>query len=93
MLKCWSIEDRSSVFCLPYNCASVRYSKLLLHEPYVISYREISRTEACIADQNFEADYQFTCFVLQMIMTLTLNSSDLHIEDQMSYEMLRRVDS
>jgi hypothetical protein len=35
MLTCWSIEDRSSFFCLLYNCVSVGYDKLLLHERFV----------------------------------------------------------
>jgi hypothetical protein len=32
MIKCWSIKDMSSFVCLPYNCVSASYDKLLFDE-------------------------------------------------------------
>jgi len=36
MPKCWSAEDRSSIFCLPYNRVAVGYNKLLFSERCVV---------------------------------------------------------
>jgi hypothetical protein len=32
VLKCWSVKDLSSLFCLLCNCVSVGYDKLLFHD-------------------------------------------------------------
>jgi hypothetical protein len=29
MFRCWSIEDRSTIFCVLYDCVLVDYDKLL----------------------------------------------------------------
>jgi hypothetical protein len=36
MLKCWSIKDWSSFFCLLQNCVCVGYDNFLFHEQYTI---------------------------------------------------------
>jgi hypothetical protein len=41
MFKCWSVKDLSSFFCLLLTFVSVDYDKLLFHDDFKHSHRQI----------------------------------------------------
>jgi hypothetical protein len=51
MLQCWSSKDLLSFFCLPQNCVSVGYNKLLFHEQYYIS-ENLLIEKKCVSDKS-----------------------------------------